>query len=149
MNSISIFDPNFASNFFNAITSDFSRPTSMVMPKVDIIEKKDAYVLDMELPGFSQENVDINLNDRVLTIESNFNKSCEKTDNSVDDENVKQKDFVYLVKERRTKRFHRSFTLPQDIDGNEVSATFKNGLLTVVLPRKKECTPKQIAINVA
>ena len=92
-------------------------------------------ILDMELPGCTDKDVQINLKDRVLSISSAKEQKEEKTEGE------------FLIKERRTSRFARSFTLPEDINGEKVKAEFKNGLLSVLIPRKPEAQSRSIAIT--
>ena len=107
-----------------------------MLPKVDVRETKDAYLLDMDLPGCTDKDVQINLKDRILSISSvKEEKKEEKTEGE------------FLIKERRTSRFARSFTLPEDINGEKVKAEFKNGLLSVLIPRKPEAQSRSIAIT--
>ncbi len=153
MNTLSFFNPRFTSDLFDVIDRNFcgmgadsfiDGPRGGYMPKVDVVEKKDDYVLDMELPGLSENDVDINLKDRVLTIaakkEENAEKEPDEKKNHKDNKN-------FLIHERHGYYFSRSFTLPNDIDSDKVSAGFKNGLLTVTIPRKPETQVKRIAIT--
>ncbi len=114
------------------------------IPDADVTEKKDAYVLDMDLPGQTEKDINIELNDTVLTISSVKEAETEKKS-----EKKEEDDGVFLLKERRRSEFRRSFTLPKDIDAEKVMANFKNGVLTVQIPRKPESQPKRIAINIA
>ena len=152
MNTLSFFNPRFTSDLFDVIDRNFGMgsdsfvdgPRGGYMPKVDVVEKKDDYVLDMELPGLSENDVDINLKDRVLTIAA---KKEEKTDNEADEKKNRKEGKNFLIHERHGYYFSRSFTLPNDIDSDKVSAGFKNGLLTVTIPRKPETQVKRIAIT--
>ncbi|NLM01070.1 MAG: Hsp20/alpha crystallin family protein [Treponema sp.] len=149
MKTLSLFNPRFASDIFDVFGSNFPgfdvsqrrSPMSLAMPRTDVIEDEKNYILEMELPGFSEENVNISLNDKVLTIESKYEKCEETKDKDAETENA------YLIRERRERRFSRSFTMPNDIDGENISADFKDGLLTINVPRILERAPKQIAIN--
>ena len=138
MNALSFFNPRFTSDLFDVIDRNF--PTGEVsekcmLPKVDVRETKDAYLLDMDLTGCTDKDVQINLKDRILSISSvKEEKKEEKTEGE------------FLIKERRTSRFARSFTLPEDINGEKVKAEFKNGLLSVLIPRKPEAQSRSIAI---
>ena len=105
-------------------------------PTVDIREDKERYLLEAELPGFGEKNVDIKVNDRILTISSS--KEEEKKDG---------KDGVWLIRERGIHTFHRSFSIPRDVDLEAVKATFKDGLLTISLPKRPEAREKSIEIS--
>ena len=154
MNTLSFFNPRFTSDLFDVIDRNFSdfgysENGKAVMPKVDVLENKDSYILEMELPGYTENDVDISLKDRVLTIGSKPKDA--KAEKNEKKEIAKQdaNHSVYLVRERRDTAFTRSFTMPEDIDTEKVSANFKNGLLTITLPRKPEADTKRIAISVA
>ncbi len=141
MNSLAFFNPRFTSDLFDVIDRNFADflPTEKGMsfsPKADVRETADSYILDMDLPGFSDKDVEINLKDKVLSISS---KKEEKTE--------EKKQGEWLVRERNSVSFCRRFSLPQDIDVENISAEFENGVLTVNIPRKAETQTKQITIN--
>lgn len=143
MNSLAFFNPRFTSDLFDVIDrnlADFvpsQATTSVIPPKVDVRETPAAYILDMDLPGLTEKDVEINLKDRVLSISSKTEEKKEE-----------KKDGEWLIKERRSSCFSRRFTLPQDIDAEKVTAEFKHGVLSVDIPRKPEPQAKQIAITV-
>lgn len=143
MNSLAFFNPRFTSDLFDVIDRNLAdlvpsqATTPMVSPKVDVRETPNAYILDMDLPGMSEKDVEINLKDRVLSISSKMEEKKEE-----------KKDGEWLIKERRSSCFSRRFTLPQDIDAEKVTAEFKHGVLSVDIPRKPETQAKQIAITV-
>ena len=143
MNSLAFFNPRFTSDLFDVIDRNLadlvpSQATPQVVsPKVDVRETLDAYILDMDLPGLTEKDVEINLKDRVLSISSKMEEKKEE-----------KKDGEWLIKERRSSCFSRRFTLPQDIDAEKVTAEFKHGVLSVNIPRKPEPQAKQIAITV-
>ncbi|AEE17670.1 Hsp20/alpha crystallin family protein [Treponema brennaborense] len=143
MNSLAFFNPRFTSDLFDVIDrnlADFvpaaETGRAFMNPKVDVRETKDAYVLDMDLPGITEKDVEINLKDRVLSISSVKEEKKEE-----------KKEGEWLIKERRSAAFSRRFTLPQDIDAEKVTAEFKNGVLTIDIPRKPETQAKTIAIT--
>lgn len=169
MNNLSFFNPRFTSDFFDVIDRNFSgmngyleKPRKFI-PKVDVKETKASYILDMELPGFSESDVDIELQDRVLSISSKREQPCcakenmkktQDVNSSVAEEKevapkTERQEIKWLVKERGfgLKHFSRSFTLPEDIDGENVVANFKNGLLTINIPKKGETKSRKIAIS--
>ncbi|MBR6342134.1 MAG: Hsp20/alpha crystallin family protein, partial [Treponema sp.] len=99
----------------------------------------DTYVLDMDLPGLTEKDVDLSLKDNVLTISSTQEEKKENKKNS-----------EWIVHERTSSSFSRSFTLPDDVEGSKISASFKNGVLTITMPRNKALTEsKKIAITAA
>ena len=143
MNSLAFFNPRFTSDLFDVIDRNLGdlvpsqASTPVVTPRVDVRETPDAYILDMDLPGFTEKDVEINLKDRVLSISSKLEEKQEE-----------KKEGEWLIKERRSSCFSRRFTLPQDIDAEKVTAEFKHGVLSVDIPRKPEPQAKQIAITV-
>ena len=135
MNELSLLDSLF-DNFDGVYGGNYR---GSYVPKVDVMETKDAYTLDMELPGRNENDVDIQLDRNVLTISS---KKTEKIEKKADEPK-------WLLRERKVCGFSRSFSLPNDANGEEISASFKNGILTVVIPRKAVNVPKRIEIKVA
>lgn len=144
MNDLALFN-----NIFDVFADDrmpaINYKKVFYSPKVDVSESKDAYTLQMDMPGKSENDVDIELNNNVLTIssleESEKEEKKEKSD--------KEKDIRWLIKERNSYKFSRSFTLPEDVDSEQLIANVKNGVLTVTMPRKALATPKKIAITCA
>lgn len=142
MNTLSIFNPAFASDVFDAFDRGFGYNAPVnASPRVDVRETVEAYLIDMDLPGYSESDIELSLKDRVLTIASavNASKGEKKEETKVE----------YLIHERRENRFARRFTLPNDIDAEKVEANFRNGVLTVSVPRKPETQPRQILIKTA
>jgi HSP20 family protein len=108
------------------------------MPPVDIYQNGDQeLVLKAELPDMAREDIDITVENFVLTI-----KGEKKFVND-----VKEEQFHHV--ERRYGTFNRSFSLPQTVDAGKVSAEYKNGVLTVRLPLREEARPRQIKVDVA
>ena len=146
MNALSLFNDWLNNDFYG---TEGLCSTSNV-PDVDVTESKDAYTLDMDLPGRTENDVSLELNDGVLTIasEKTETKAIEdKKDKHEEKENAEKPQ--YLLRERRRTSFRRSFTLPKDIDAEGVTAGFKNGVLTVRIPRKAEVAPRKIQISIA
>jgi HSP20 family protein len=111
------------------------------MPPVDIYQTGEhELVLKAELPDMSREDIDITVENFVLTIkgEKKFGAGME---------GVKEEQFQHV--ERRYGTFSRSFSLPQTVDAGRVSAEYKNGVLTVRLPLREEAKPRQIKVDVA
>jgi len=107
-------------------------------PAVDIREEKERYVLEAELPGLAEKDVSIKVNDRVLTVES-----------AKQEEKKAHQDGVWLIRERGVRAFRRSFSMPRDVDLETIKASFKDGLLTVNLPKRPEAREKSIEITKA
>lgn len=104
------------------------------VPTVDVKETKDDYVLDMDLPGWNENDIALDLDGNTLTIasqnkDSAEDKTSEKKDTALED--------TYLLRERNTSGFKRQFELPEDSAGEAARASFKNGVLTITVPRKQ------------
>lgn len=142
MNELSLFNSLFNNAFDNDMLPELNFQATYASPKVDVKETKDKYLLEMDLPGRTEKDVSIELDGSVLTISSvKEEKKEEKAD-----KNAKEK---WLIRERRTYEFSRRFTLPEDVNGEQISANFKNGVLGIELPRKALPESKKIAIRVA
>jgi len=135
-NSISLFDDfdQFFENFFQDVPA---RGTAGQYPSVDIREEKDKYVLEADLPGFNDKDVNVHVDNNVLYIES------------AKEENREDKGGNYLVKERARCTFKRSFSLPEGVDVNAIKGEFKNGVLTLDVPKSPERQPKKIAVKLS
>lgn len=108
-------------------------------PVIDISEEKDRYVLEAELPGLSDKDVTLELKDSVLTLSTaKESDSGEKKDRH-----------EWIRRERRSFRFSRSFSLPEDADPERIEAKFKDGLLKVEIYRKAETAPRIVPVKVA
>ena len=94
-------------------------------------------MLKVELPDVTREDIDINIENFVLTIKGEKKVSTD----------VKEEQYHHA--ERRYGTFSRSFSLPQTVDPNRVSAEYKNGVLTVRLPLREEAKPRSIKVDVA
>jgi HSP20 family protein len=108
------------------------------IPAVDVEETDNSYVLEAELPGFAMEDVIVNLDGGTVTIESKKEETVEKKDK-------KERNFV--LRERRSRSFSRSFKLPENADPDAINASFKNGLLTLTIGKRTEAQKKTIPIE--
>ena len=116
----------------------FTAPNNTWMPPVDIFQSDEhELVLKAELPDMSREDIDINIENFVLTI-----KGEKKVSNDVKEEQ-------YHHVERRYGAFSRSFSLPQTVDPGRVAAEYKQGVLTVRLPLREDAKPRSIKVDVA
>ena len=102
-------------------------------PPVDIRETETGIAVQMELPGIAKKDVDISLDNHVLTVRGERHFEGEKE--------------RYHRIERTYGKFARSFRLPHDIDGGKVKAGFADGVLTLELPRSEKMLPRQIKIS--
>ncbi len=106
-----------------------------VIPAIDVAEDGVAYTLKAALPGWKPENVNITYEGSRVTIEG-----------EVKDEIEDKKDSKFLRREIRQRSFCRSFSLPAEVDSAKARAEFKDGLLTITLPKSEVVKPKQIKI---
>lgn len=107
-------------------------------PVVDVRETKDALEMKAELPGVTIEDVDVSVENGVLTLAGEKKREWE--------ENSEGEGFH--VMERRYGRFERRFTLPRSVDSEKVSAHFDHGLLTITLPKVEKAKPRRIEVKV-
>jgi HSP20 family protein len=104
-------------------------------PMVDFSETKDAFVVKAEIPGMEPQDISVSLENQMLTMKGE--KKHEK----------EEKDEQYYRMERSYGAFARTVRLPAPVDGSKVTATFKNGLLTVTLPKAPEAKGSTIPVK--
>ena len=134
-------------NPFNSLNlyNDFDRALSSIFddlpewnttfPAVDIREEEKGYVLEAELPGLSEKDVEVKVEDNLLSL------------SSVKKEEKEEKKGGFIMKERRERSFSRSFLLPKDSDKEKIEAHFSNGLLRLSIPKQPKEEPKTIKIK--
>lgn len=105
------------------------------IPAVDLYEGKDSLTVKCELPGLKKDDIGISLQNGFLTI-SGERKNEVKV----------QEGEVYRT-ERYEGRFNRSLALPSKVDAEKINATYKDGVLTITLPKAEEAKPKQVKVN--
>ena len=105
-------------------------------PALDLYQTNDDVVAVVELPGMRKEEIELSLHDGMLSI------SGERKDEAGEGDKATRT-------ERFVGKFRRSIALPTRVDANKVNATYKDGILTVTLPKAEEVKPKQIQVNVA
>ncbi|MDY7026728.1 MAG: Hsp20/alpha crystallin family protein [Spirochaetota bacterium] len=108
---------------------------------VDIRETGDSYLIEAELPGFSEKDIDVKVENRVLSISASIEQKHEQKD--------EKKDEQFLVRERRSETFSRSFSLPEDVDVDRIDGNYRNGVLTLSLAKKPETKPRNIKVKAA
>jgi HSP20 family protein len=119
--------------------SNFGRQSQLFSgwsPALDLYQNNDNVIVRVELPGMRKENIEISLQDGMLTI------SGERKSETVEGEKAERT-------ERYVGKFRRSISLPTQVDSSKVTATYRDGILTVTLPKAEEAKPKQIQVNVA
>jgi len=118
-NNFDLFD-----NFFN---DDFFAKKETSLMKTDIIEKKDKYILKMDLPGFSKEDINLSLKNGYLEVSAKVEK-----------ENNNDEEEKYLHRERFYGECERSFYVGDDVNKENIDAEFKDGILFIEVPKKEE-----------
>lgn len=124
--------------FFNNPLTEWAQPSQFLSgwtPALDVYEDKDNFTVKLEVPGMKKEEIEISLHDHTLNI-SGERKSEEK----------KGKGERHRT-ERFVGRFQRSVTLPAAVAADKVKAEYKDGVLTVSLPKTEEAKPKQITVQ--
>ena len=109
--------------------------TGTALPAVDVRETEDSYLMDVELPGLTEKDVDVKLENNLLTISSKKEEKKEEKKNG------------YLLRERRSRTFARSFVLPDEVDREKIDAQFKNGVLSIAFPKAPAAKPKTIEVK--
>jgi len=121
---------------FNDAGRDESLATSTFAPAVDVYEDEHKVTLKIEVPGIDEKDIDVRVENNVLTVSGE--RKIEKD----------EKEENYRRVERQHGSFTRTFTLPQTVDTENVSADYDKGVLKISLPKKAEAKPKQIKVNV-
>src|SRR6266581_5386415 len=119
--------------------SNFGRQSQLFSgwsPALDLYQNNDNVIVRVELPGMRKEDIEISLQDGMLTI------SGERKREKAEGDKAERT-------ERYVGKFRRSISLPTMVDSNKVSATYRDGILSVTLPKAEEAKPKQIQVNVA
>lgn len=128
---------NFFNDFFDRDWMDWSTrnfsETNTTLPSVNIKEDKDGFEVDMAAPGFEKKDFKIDLNNAVLTISSE--KKIEKETKK--DQQFTRREFSY-------QSFNRSFTLPNTVDSDKITAKYDNGILKINVPKKEAAKPKPV-----
>jgi HSP20 family protein len=120
----------------NELTTASQQFLSGWLPAVDLYEDRDHLTLKAELPGMRKEDIEISLHGDVLTL------SGERKDDA------RLEKAQVVRSERFLGKFQRSFTLPYAVAADKIEAAYKNGMLTVTLPKADEAKPKQIDVKV-
>ncbi|MEM7332769.1 MAG: Hsp20/alpha crystallin family protein [Chloroflexota bacterium] len=130
----SIFD-----EFDRLFDASFSKstPTSNWSVAIDVVENDDAYIIEASVPGIAADDLDVTLEDNVLTLKGEV-KSEEASENT-----------QYHVRERRYGSFSRRVRFPVAVNGENIAATYENGILTLNVPKAEEVKPKKIEVTVS
>jgi len=123
--------------FWRRQDGDEALSTSVWHPTVDISEQDDAYEVKADLPGVAKDDIKLKIANNVLSLTGE--RKSEREDGKQGD--------TYHRFERSYGSFTRSFSLPSAVDEGKVTANFKDGVLTVKLPKSKSAMPKAIKVN--
>ena len=134
----SLFDLDNLFNHFWSPSASKEMAADFFSPRVDIKEKKGKYEITADLPGVSNEDLSVTLDNGVLTIEA-----------STEEEKTEEEDGKVIRKERRSGKFMRSFNLGSDVKESDIKAKFKNGVLKLTVPtsEKQAAAPKRIDVK--
>jgi HSP20 family protein len=122
---------NIIDSFFTDNIARTGGSTYGFVPKVDVIEEDKSFEIHLAVPGMNKEDFKIDLNDNYLTISGERKFSKEKKEN------------LYRSFETQYGSFSRSFSLPENVDGEKVTAQYNNGILVVNVPKDEKKTLKQ------
>jgi HSP20 family protein len=122
--------------FSGLSTGDSSSVTADWVPSVDINEFEEKFQLYVDLPGVEPKDVDITLENGVLTISGERFMQAEKAEENV----------VRRRTERGSGRFYRRFILPESVDAEKVKATGRNGVLEILIPKQAKALPRKIEV---
>jgi HSP20 family protein len=116
-------------------SEDVEPPTPIWSPRMDLVETEGAYEVHMDLPGLNSDNVSIDAEDHRLVVHGRRQEETRKEEAN------------YLRVERNSGRFYRSLTLPDAAVPERVEATFRDGVLTIHVPKSEAKKPKKISIQ--
>ena len=124
-------------DFQDELDRFFESPLPAWVPALDVHEYKEGFTIRVELPGFKREDINVSLQEGSLVI------SGERPAEKLSDETG------ILRQERFYGKFSRALTLPAEVAGDKVKAVYKDGVLTVSLPKAEEAKPKQVNVTVS
>jgi HSP20 family protein len=126
--------PGLLNNLFNADVDPYSTENyseiNSTLPAVNIKEAEDGFEVGVAAPGFDKNEFKIELNNNLLTVSSE-----KKEENEVEGEKYTRREYSY-------QSFKRSFTLPEEVEADKITAEYKNGILNIYIPKKEEAIPK-------
>ena len=130
-------------NIFEEFFNDFNRPSSLLsetvraslLPRLNISETDNKYFIEAELPGVKQSDLELKLDNNILVIKGKTEESKESKERN------------YFMRERYYGSFQRSLTLPNNINENDITANFKDGILNIEITKKLENSTKSIEVK--
>ncbi|CCM10623.1 Small heat shock protein C4 [Cardinium endosymbiont cEper1 of Encarsia pergandiella] len=122
-------------NDFYSLLPDFPSKIKNIVPRIDVSESNSNYYIEAELPGIELKDVDVQVNGNVLSIRAKK------------ESNTEQKEKSYYIQERYTGSLHRSISLPNSADIDNISAKLQDGILRLTIPKKERAVTKNIEIS--
>lgn len=141
MSTIALRNNNLFPNIFEDLFSDdwMETPTRKIqstLPAVNIKETDKSFELEVAIPGMKKKDIKLDIERDILTISSEQNK-----ENEVKNDGFTRREFHYAS-------FKRSFSIPESVDADKIDATYTDGILNILLPKKEEMTPKSKSIKI-
>jgi HSP20 family protein len=134
----SFFDSDrFISDFWAPVSRDGEPAGAFFAPRVDVTDKGDHYEITAELPGIDKKDIHISVENGVLSLEAELEK-----------QDKEEKDGKVIRQERRYGKYMRSFNLGEEVHEDDISASFKDGVLVLKAPRRKEKPAKSRRIAI-
>ena len=109
------------------------------IPAVDVHEEDNRYLVKADIPGFAESEIEIKVDEQLLTISGKHQEAAEAPEAA--------KKSNWLIRERHDSAFVRSFTLPRDVEKDQIKAQVAHGLLTIELPKTPKAQPRTIDIQ--
>jgi HSP20 family protein len=126
--------PSIFDDFFtNEMVQANQRSHASFVPAVNVFETDEQYSLEVFVPGFSKENIKIDIQDEVLTISSETSEAKQSTEEG-----------KFTRKEFSFSSFKRSFSIPEIVDVEAIDAKYENGILNILLPKRKEVLTQKV-----
>lgn len=130
------FDPFTAMRDFDRFFEESARPTDRWMPRVDVLDKDTDLVIRTEVPGIDPESIDVTVEGGTLTIKGARSFDTEETETN------------YHRKEIFEGTFERTILLPEGIDAEAVTASSKDGILEISIPKRPEVLPRKVTVEI-
>ncbi len=124
---------------FNSDNSGLVSEANEFSPRMDMKETENAYTMKLMMPGIDKNDIDISVSDGVLTIKGETKQETENEDEKA----------TWLVHEMKSYSYFRSVRLPSEVQADKAEAEYKNGILTLTLPKAEEVKPKSIPVKIS
>ena len=122
---------------FNSDSSELVSRTGEMAPRMDLKETEEEFIAKLTMPGLDKNDIDISITDGVLTVKGETQEEEEKEDEKG----------TWLVREHRHCSYFRSVRLPSEVEAEKAEAEYRNGVLTLTLPKAEEVKPKSIPVK--